>query len=75
MNSWTNIEIGPNDPEISQIDGFEICHFKYKQHISCIKDSIINLKPTIIAEDIGKNHVRHGDHVWEKDESGSPIEV
>jgi len=94
MDSWANIEINPDDPEISQINefevtlvkipvhvhqirklifGFEVCHFKYQQHISNIKKSIENLEPTIIAEDIGKYHLKHGDHVCEKDKSGRSL--
>jgi hypothetical protein len=94
MNPWSNIEIPPDDPEISLIDkfettlgkipehirqirelisGFEVCHFKYDQHISYIKESIINLKPNIVLEDIGKNHLRHGTQVLDKDRSGRSL--
>ncbi len=44
------------------ISGFEVCHFKYKKHINYIKESIANLKPNIVLEDIGKNHLSPG---WE----------
>lgn len=55
------------------ISGFEVCHFKYDQHIRYIKDSISNLNPNIILEDIGKNHLRHGAHVLDKDSTGRSL--
>jgi hypothetical protein len=55
------------------ISGFEVCHFKYLQHITYIKDSIANLKPNIILEDIGKTHFRYGAEVLEKDKSGRSL--
>mgnify|MGYP001829065583 CR=1 FL=1 len=55
------------------ISGFEVCHFKYDQHISYIRDSITNLKPNIVLEDIGKNHLRHGTQVVKKDKSGRSL--
>ena len=55
------------------ISGFEVCHFKYHQHISYIKKSIKNLKPNIVLEDIGKNHIRHGAEVLDKDKSGRSL--
>jgi hypothetical protein len=94
MDPWTNIEVTPDDPEISQINefegrlgklpeavhqirklifGYEVCHFKHQQHASYIKTSIINLEPARIPEDIGKHHLRHGDHVLEKDKSGRSL--
>ena len=55
------------------ISGFEVCHFKYNQHISYIKESITNLKPNIVLEDIGTNHLRHGVDVLDKDKSGRSL--
>ena len=57
MNSWSNIQISPQDPEIVKINNFEkklgklpnkvrqirelitrfeVCHFKYQEHLSII---------------------------------------
>ena len=55
------------------ISGFEVCHFKYHQHISYIRESITKLKPNIVLEDIGKYHLRHGVQVLEKDKSGRSL--
>ncbi len=48
----------------------EACHFKYQQHIKIIKDSIINLEPSVDSNKIGLNHVQHGENAWEKDTTG-----
>lgn len=55
------------------ISGFEVCHFKYNQHISYINKSITNLKPNIVLEDIGKYHLRHGTQILDKDKSGRSL--
>ena len=66
--------IGKIPPHVYQIrkliSGFEICHYKFDQHLGYIKGSISNLKPNIILEDIGRNHLRNGEKVIEKDRSG-----
>ena len=66
--------LGKIPPHVYQIrkliTGFEICHYKYNQHLEYIKGSISNLKPNIILEDIGRNHLRHGEKVIDKDRSG-----
>ena len=66
--------LGKIPPHVYQIrkliTGFEICHFKYNQHLEYIKGSISNLKPNIVLEDIGRNHFRHGEKVIGKDSSG-----
>ena len=94
MESWSNIVVKPDDPEIKELDnleaslseipenvrqireliaGFEVCHFKYRQHISYIIDSIHELKPNIKLQDIGSNHIRHGENVWKKDKTGRSL--
>jgi hypothetical protein len=55
------------------ISGFEVCHFKYYKHISYIRESITNLKPNIVLEEIGKNHLRHGAQVLDRDKSGRSL--
>ena len=55
------------------ITGFEVCHYKYSQHIKYIKGSISDLKPNIILEDIGRNHLRHGTQVIGEDRSGRSL--
>jgi len=94
MNTWSNISISPDDPEIRDIDKyeeylenipadatrirelitrFEVCHFKYKQHIKNINNSITNRKANIIPENIGKNHLRNGENAWKADKTGRSI--
>jgi len=51
----------------------EVCHFKYQQHIKKIKDSIINLEPRVDPNNIGLNHVQHGEGAWEKDTTGRSL--
>lgn len=52
------------------ITRFEVCHFKYQQHLKKIKDSIIDLEPTVEIEKIGSNHIQHGEHVLNNDTTG-----
>lgn len=52
------------------IMGFEVCHFKFQSHVEKIKDSILNLEPTVTLETIGTNHIRHGENAWIKDSTG-----
>ena len=55
------------------ITRFEVCHFKYLQHIRYIKESIINLKPSTDPENIGINHIRNGEDAWKKDKTGRSL--
>jgi len=55
------------------ITRFEVCHFKYKQHIKYIKDSILNLKPNTDPKRIGTNHIRSGENAWKKDKTGRSL--
>ena len=94
METWSNIEIPPDDPEIAKIDDFEkslgevsedirrvrelitrfeICHFKCQQHLSKIKDSIVNLRPSTIPSKIGINHIQHGENAWKNDRTGRTL--
>ncbi len=94
MNSWSNIQISPRDPEIIKINNlekkldrapdkicqirelitrFEVCHFKYQQHLKKIKDSISNLRPDTDPVKIGINHIQHGESAWKNDKTGRSI--
>jgi len=55
------------------ITRFEVCHFKYQQHIEYIKKSILNLHPKINPEKIGDTHIRNGEHAWKKDKTGRSL--
>jgi hypothetical protein len=55
------------------ITRFEVCHFKYQQHLKYIKESIINLKPNTEPEKIGANHIRSGENAWKKDKTGRSL--
>ena len=55
------------------ITRLEVCHFKYKQHIKKIKESIINFKPVVAPDKIGINHIQHGENAWKKDSSGKSL--
>jgi hypothetical protein len=93
-NAWSNIDIASDDPEIIEIDKFEItlgslssnaqqirelitrfevCHFKYQQHIRYIKESIFNLKPSINPQKIGKAHIRNRENTWKRDKTGRSL--
>lgn len=52
---------------------FEVCHFKYKEHLSHIKDSILNLSPYIEPTNIGGNHISKGKDVLKNDKTGRSI--
>ncbi len=62
------------DPDVRRvrelITRFEICHFKYRQHIGRIKASIINLHPTVIPDSIGVTHLRAGEDAALRDGTG-----
>lgn len=55
------------------ITRFEVCHFKYQQHLRKIKDSIINLLPVTDPAKIGINHVQHGEDAWKNDVTGRSL--
>jgi len=52
---------------------FEVCHFKYQQHLKYIKGSILNLKPKTDPKKIGANHIRSGENAWKKDKTGRSL--
>ena len=52
------------------ITRFEVCHFKYQQHLKKIKDSIIDLEPNVDTTNIGINHIQHGESVLNNDTTG-----
>lgn len=55
------------------ITRFEVCHFKYKQHLKKIKSSIIKLEPAISPNEIGINHIRNGENAWKNDKTSRSI--
>jgi hypothetical protein len=52
------------------ITRFEVCHFKYQQHLKKIKESIRDLHPHTEPGKIGQNHVQHGEDAWKSDKTG-----
>ncbi len=55
------------------ITRFEVCHYKYQQHMKKIKDSIKKLQPVTNPNKIGKNHVQHGEDAWKNDKTGRSL--
>jgi hypothetical protein len=55
------------------ITRFEVCHFKYQQHLRNIKNSIIALESNIDTNKIGINHIQHGESVLNKDTTGRSL--
>ncbi len=55
------------------ITRFEICHFKYQQHLKKIKDSITNLEPALNPDKIGEHHIQKGENAWKKDKTGRSL--
>jgi hypothetical protein len=52
------------------ITRFEVCHFKYQHHLRKIRNSIIDLDPSVDTTRIGINHIQHGESVLNKDTTG-----
>ena len=52
---------------------FEVCHFKYRQHLIKIRESIKDLNPHIDLASIGQNHIQHGDKAWKSDRTGRSL--
>ena len=66
--------IPPSVWEIRElITRFEICHFKYQQHLKYIQDSIINLDPATDSSKIGSNHISKGENAWINDKTGRSL--
>ncbi len=55
------------------ITRFEVCHFKYKQHLKKIKDSITELNTNVDTTKIGTNHIQHGENVLNTDTTGKSL--
>ena len=55
------------------ITRFEVCHFKYQQHLKIIRDSIINLEPIADIAKIGINYIQYGESVLDNDKTGKSI--
>jgi len=55
------------------ITRFEVCHFKYCQHIRYIQDSIANLEPITDPGKIGSNHINKGENAWVNDKTGRSL--
>ena len=55
------------------ITRFEVCHFKYQQHLKHIKYSILNLKPNVKPTQIGANHISKGKDVFNNEKTGRSI--
>ena len=67
-------ELSENVQKIRElIRRFEVCHFKHKEHIAYIKDSILNLNPNIDPTNIGVNHVSKGNSALKNDKTGRSI--
>ena len=49
---------------------FEVCHFKYKEHLKHILESIQNLNPNIEPTTIGENHISKGINILNNDKTG-----
>ena len=52
------------------ITRFEVCHFKYLQHLKKIRKSIKDLQPYTDPGNIGQNHIQHGEKAWKSDKTG-----
>lgn len=64
-------EVSENIQKIRElIRRFEVCHFKYKEHLKYIKASILNLNPNIEPITIGANHISKGINVLRNDKTG-----
>ncbi len=69
--------LGKLSPQVNQIreliTRFEACHFKYQQHLSYIKASILTLKPVVDPVRIGLNHPQKGEKAWQNDKTGRSL--
>ncbi|MBN2236416.1 MAG: hypothetical protein JW729_02580 [Bacteroidales bacterium] len=52
------------------ITRFEVCHFKYREHLYKIKNSILTLHTEIDPSKIGTSHIQHGDNAYKNDSTG-----
>ena len=67
-------EVSKNVRQIRElIRRFEICHFKYKEHLKQIKDSIQNLKSNVDPVNIGAHHISKGKEASKNDNTGRSL--
>jgi hypothetical protein len=67
-------ELSENVKKIRElIRRLEVCHFKFKEHLKYIKDSILNLSPNIEPTKIGVNHISKGKDAVMNDKTGRSI--
>ena len=55
------------------ITRFEVCHFKYREHLKKIKKAITHLKSGLVPNKIGKNHIQYGEGAWANDTTGKSL--
>ena len=76
INNLRN-SLGKLPQEIIQIreliTRFEVCHFKYQEHLDKIKNSILTLHPITVPSKIGTNHIQHGENAWRNDSTGRSL--
>ena len=56
------------------ITRFEVCHFKYQEHLDHIKASLFDLKPVVAPIRIGSNHISKGKTAAGRDKTGRSIQ-
>src|SRR4030067_3724583 len=52
------------------ITRFEVCHYKYKQHLENIYNSVKNLEPLTDPDKIASNHIKKGENARKDDKTG-----
>lgn len=55
------------------IKRFEVCPFKYKEHLKYIKESMLNLSPNMEPGNIGLNHISKGKNTVKNDKTGRSL--
>lgn len=69
--------LGPLSSNIIQvrelITRFEVCHFKAKNHLIKIKQSISDLTPAVAPHTIGQYHIQHSERSWRQDSTGRSL--
>lgn len=67
-------DIPPSIRKIRElVTRFEVCHFKYQQHLNYVSESIHNLDPSIDPDTIGLNHISKGEYAWLNDKTGRSL--
>ena len=67
-------DIPPSVRKIRElITRFEVCHFKYQQHLKYIHDSILHLDPATDSNKIGLKHISKGENAWINDKTGRSL--